>query len=165
MVLSDTAIKRPVFAIVMSLVLMVFGFFSYDRMTVREYPDIDAPIVSVNTTWRGANAGIVETQITQVLEDELAGIGGVKRITSTSREGSSSISVEFNLTRDIDAAANDVRDRVSRAINRLPDEADTPRVAKTEADARPMMWMVLSSDRLSALQLTDYAERDRKSVV
>lgn len=168
MVLSDTAIKRPVFAIVMSLVLMVFGFFSYDRMTVREYPDIDAPIVSVNTTWRGANAGIVETQITQVLEDELAGIGGVKRITSTSREGSSSISVEFNLTRDIDAAANDVRDRVSRAINRLPDEADTPRVAKTEADARPMMWMVLSSDRLSALQLTDYAERqllDRFAVV
>lgn len=168
MVLSDTAIKRPVFAIVLSLVLMVFGFFSYDRMTVREYPDIDAPIVSVNTTWRGANAGIVETQITQVLEDELAGIGGVKRITSTSREGSSSISVEFNLTRDIDAAANDVRDRVSRAINRLPDEADTPRVAKTEADARPMMWLVLSSDRLNALQLTDYAERqllDRFAVV
>ncbi|WP_416898681.1 MAG: efflux RND transporter permease subunit [Minwuia sp.] len=168
MVLSDTAIKRPVFAVVMSLVLMIFGFFSYDRMTVREYPDIDPPIVSVNTTWRGASAGIVETQITQVLEDELAGIGGVKRITSTSREGSSSISVEFNLTRDIDAAANDVRDRVSRAINRLPSEAETPTVAKTESDARPMMWMVLSSDRLNALQLSDYAERqivDRFGVV
>lgn len=80
MVLSDTAIKRPVFAVVMSVVLMIFGFFSYDKMTVREYPDIDPPIVSVSTTWRGANAGIVETQITQVLEDELAGIGGVKRI-------------------------------------------------------------------------------------
>jgi multidrug efflux pump len=168
MVLSDTAIKRPVFAVVISLVLMIFGYFSYEQMTIREYPDIDAPIVSVNTTWRGANANIVETQITQVLEDELAGIGGVKRITSTSREGSSSISVEFNLTRDIDAAANDVRDRVSRAINRIPDEADQPRIAKTEADARPMMWMVLSSDRMDALELTDYAERqllDRFAVV
>jgi len=168
MVLSDTAIKRPVFAVVMSVVLMIFGFFSYDKMTVREYPDIDPPIVSVSTTWRGANAGIVETQITQVLEDELAGIGGVKRITSTSREGSSSISVEFNLSRDIDAAANDVRDRVSRAINRIPSDAETPTVAKTESDARPMMWLVLSSDRLNALQLTDYAERqilDRFAVV
>ena len=168
MVLSDTAIKRPVFAIVLSLVLMIFGLFSYDRMTVREYPDIDPPIVSVNTIWRGASASIVETQITQVLEDELAGIGGVKRITSTSREGSSSISVEFNLSRDIDAAANDVRDRVSRAINRLPEDAEQPTVAKTESDARPMMWMVLSSDRMDALELTDYAERqllDRFSVV
>ncbi|WP_417519274.1 efflux RND transporter permease subunit [Minwuia sp.] len=168
MVLSDTAIKRPVFAIVMSLVLVLLGYFSYDQMTVREYPDIDPPIVSVNTTWRGANAAIVETQITQVLEDELAGIGGVKRITSTSREGSSSISVEFNLTRDIDAAANDVRDRVSRAINRIPSDADQPRVAKTESDARPMIWLVLSSDRLNSLELTDYAERqilDRFSVV
>lgn len=168
MVLSDTAIKRPVFAVVLSVVLMIFGFFSYDQMTVREYPDIDAPIVSVNTTWRGANASIVETQITQVLEDEIAGIGGVKRITSTSREGSSSISVEFNLQRDIDAAANDVRDRVSRAINRIPESADQPRIAKTESDARPMIWMVASSDRMNALELTDYAERqwkDRFAVV
>lgn len=162
MVLSDTAIKRPVFAVVMAIVLMIFGFFSYDQMTVREYPDIDAPIVSVNTVWRGANANIVETQITQILEDEIAGIGGVKRITSTSREGSSSIQVEFNLSRDIDSAANDVRDRVSRAINRLPTTADQPRIAKTEADARPMIWMVATSDRMDALQLTDYAERQLK---
>ncbi|ANK80601.1 MAG: multidrug transporter AcrB [Rhizobiales bacterium NRL2] len=168
MVLSDTAIKRPVFAIVISLVLMIFGAFSYEKMSVREYPDIDPPIVSVNTIWRGASANIVESQITQVLEDELAGIGGVKRIASTSREGSSSISVEFNLSRDIDAAANDVRDRVSRALNRLPVDAEQPTVAKSESDARAMMWMVLSSDRMNAMELTDYAERqliDRFSVV
>ena len=168
MVLSDVAIKRPVFATVLSLVLMIFGIFAYQGMTIREYPDIDPPIVSINTIWRGASPEIIESQITQVLEDEVAGIGGVKRISSTSQEGSSSISVEFNLNRDIDAAANDVRDRVSRAINRLPDEADPPRVAKTEADARAMMWLVLTSDRLNALELTDYAERqimDRFSVV
>lgn len=168
MVLSDVAIKRPVFATVISLVLMIFGIFAYQSMTIREYPDIDPPIVSINTIWRGASPEIIESQITQVLEDEVAGIGGVKKISSTSQEGSSSISVEFNLSRDIDAAANDVRDRVSRAINRLPDEADPPRVAKTEADARAMMWLVLTSDRLNALELTDYAERqimDRFSVV
>lgn len=168
MMLPQTAIKRPVFATVLSLVLMIFGLFAYQGMTVREYPDIDPPIVSINTIWRGASAEIVESQVTQVLEDSVAGISGVKSINSTSREGSSSIAIEFNLTQNVDDVANDVRDRVSRAINGLPDDAERPRVQKTDSDARAMMWLVLSSDRMSQLDLTDYAERqllDRFSVV
>ncbi len=166
--LPEITVKRPVFATVISLILVIFGLFSYRQLPVREYPDTDAPVVSVSTTYRGAAAQIVESQVTQVIEDAVAGIGGVVRINSTSREGSSSVSIEFDLKRDIDDAANDVRDRVSRAIRSLPEEAERPRVAKTESDARPILWLGLNSDRMSAIELTDFAERvmvDRLSVV
>lgn len=168
MVLSDVSIKRPVFATVLSLVLIIFGLFALRTMSVREYPDIDPPVVSVNTIYRGASAEIIESKITQVIEDAVAGIEGIRAITSTSREESSSVSIEFNLTRNVDAAANDVRDKVSRVLARLPDEADPPTIAKTEADARPIVYIALFSDRLSLLELTDYADRylvDQMSIV
>jgi multidrug efflux pump len=168
MVLSDVSIKRPVLATVLSLVLLIFGLFAFRGLTVREYPDIDPPIVTVNTIYRGASPEIIENQITQIIEEAVAGIEGIKSIASSSREESSSVSIEFTLDRDVDSAANDVRDRVSRIIAKLPDEADPPTVAKTETDARPVLWMTLTSDRMDALDLTDYAERylvDRFSTV
>lgn len=159
MVLSDISIKRPVFATVMSLVLIIFGMFALRGMAVREYPDIDPPAVNVTTIYRGASAEIIESKITQVIEDAVAGIEGIRTITSASREESSSISIEFNLSRNVDAAANDVRDKVGRILSRLPDEADQPIIAKTEADARPIIYISLFSERLSLLELTDYADR------
>ncbi|HEX4896149.1 MAG TPA: efflux RND transporter permease subunit [Solimonas sp.] len=151
--------KRPVFATVINLLLVVFGLVALLSITVREYPDIDPPVVSVVTRYAGASAGVVETQITQIVEDQIAGIEGVRSISSSSRDGRSNITIEFNLGRDVDAAANDVRDRVSRVLNNLPDEADPPEVTKADADASPILWMVLSSDRMTPLELTDYADR------
>ena len=159
MILSDVSIRRPVLATVLSAVLLIFGLFAFDQLTVREYPDIDKPVVSVNTTYRGASSQIIETQVTQIIEEAIAGIEGIDTITSNSREESSSVSIEFKINRDIDGAANDVRDRVARAIGRLPEEAEIPRVAKTDSDARAIIWVAMTSDRLSQLELTDYAER------
>jgi len=168
MVLSDISIKRPVFATVISLILVIFGLFAFRSLSVREYPAIDPPVLSISTLYKGASNQIVESQITQLIEDQIAGIEGVRSITSASREGSSSISVEFRLDRDIDGAANDVRDKVARILSRLPDEADQPVIAKVEADARPIIWFSLISDKLSAMEMTDYADRylvDRLSTV
>jgi multidrug efflux pump len=168
MVLSDVSIKRPVFATVMSLVLIIFGLFALRGMAVREYPDIDPPAVSVTTIYRGASAEIIESKITQIIEDSVAGIEGIRSITSASREESSSISIEFNLSRDVDSAANDVRDKVSRVLTKLPVEADQPVIAKTEADARPIIYISMFSDRLNLLELTDYADRyllDQMSII
>ena len=168
MVLSDTSIRRPVLATVLSAGLLIFGLFAFDRLTVREYPDIDRPVISIGTTYRGASAPIIETQVTQVIEDAIAGITGIDAITSTSREGSSSVNIEFEPARDIEGAANDVRDRIARAVGRLPDEAERPRVAKSDSDARPMIWMAVTSENMGGLALTDYAERflvDRFSAV
>jgi len=159
MVLSDVSIKRPVFAAVMSTVLVIFGLFAYDKLPVREYPDTDSPVLSITTVYRGASAEVIEAQVTQIVEEAVSGIEGIKRVASTSRDESSSISVEFTLKRNIDAAANDVRDRIARSINRLPDEAETPRIAKRQTDARPIIWMRLTSDRHDALELSDYANR------
>ncbi|WP_052378706.1 efflux RND transporter permease subunit [Polycyclovorans algicola] len=157
--LSDQAVKRPIFATVLNLLLVVFGIFSVAQLSVREYPDIDIPVVSVETLYSGASAAIMETQVTQILENQLAGIEGVRRITSASQEGRSSINIEFELSRDIDAGANDVRDRVSRVLSELPEQADSPRIQKADADASPIVWFVLTSDRLSNLELSDYANR------
>jgi multidrug efflux pump len=159
MKLSELSIKRPVLAIVFSLVLVLFGLFSYQSLSVREYPNVDKPRVSINTTYRGASAEIIESQITQIIEDAVAGIAGVDRINSTSREESSSVNVEFNLNRDIESATNDVRARVSRVLSTLPEASDNPRISKTESDARPIMWLSMASDRMGPLELTDYAER------
>src|SRR5260221_6268523 len=159
MILSDVSIRRPVFASVISLVVVIFGLFAFQRLSVREYPNIDPPIVSVSTTYKGASANVIEAQITQILEDSISGIEGVRAITSSSRDGSSSISIEFWLTRDIESATNDIRDKVGRVISKLPTDADPPVIAKVEADARPILWASLSSDRLTGLELTDYAKR------
>jgi len=159
MVLSDISIRRPVLATVMSLMIVLIGLMSYSRMTVREYPNIDAPVVSVRTVYRGASAEIIESQVTKVLEDSLAGIEGIKTMKSASREEVSQITIEFNLERDVDNAANDVRDRVARVRGLLPDEVDDPVIAKIEADAQAMMWIAFSSSRHDALEITDYADR------
>ncbi len=168
MVLSDISIKRPVFATVMSLLLVVLGIASFVRLPVRELPAIDPPIVSVTTTYRGAAAPVVETQVTEIIEGAIAGIEGIKMISSTSRDERSQVTIEFRLGRDVDAAANDVRDRVARVLNRLPETADQPVVAKQDADARAILWVTLVSDRHSGLELTDIARTllvDRLSTV
>jgi len=131
MILSDISVRRPVFATVISMLLLIIGFMSFQKLPVRQYPDTDAPVVSIETSYRGASADIVETKITQVIEDRIAGIQGITKLTSSSRDERSSISVEFNLNRDVDAAANDIRDRVARVVDDLPDEADPPEIAKS----------------------------------
>ncbi|MGD2134125.1 MAG: efflux RND transporter permease subunit, partial [Maricaulaceae bacterium] len=168
MTLSGVAVRRPVLAAVASALIVVFGLISYNNLPLREIPDVDNPIVSVSTSYPGANAEVVENRVTQVIEDQLSGIDGVKLIRSTSSDGRSQINLEFNLERDLEAAANDVRDAVSRVTGRLPEEVTPPQVSKQDADAQPMMWYSLFSDSRSILELTDYAERyvvDRLSVL
>ena len=159
MKISDVCIGRPVFATVLSLVVMLVGIVSYTRLPVREYPKIDEPVVTVDTTYRGASAEIIESQVTKPLEDSLAGIEGIEVITSISRAENSQISLRFKLERPPDAAASDVRDRVSRVRNKLPAAVDEPQIAKVEADANPIIWLAFSSDKSSALEVTDYANR------
>jgi multidrug efflux pump len=168
MVLSDISIKRPVFATVLSLLIVVFGVAALMELPVREYPDIDPPIVSVSTDYTGAAAEVVDTQITQVIEGAISGIEGIRSIESSTEQGESRTSIEFNTSRDIDVAANDVRDAVARVANQLPDEADAPRVRKADSDARPMMWVTLLSDVWDSAELSDFADRvlvDRLSVL
>lgn len=159
MTLPELCIKRPVFATVLSLLIMLVGLISYDRLGVREYPNIDEPVVTVETTYSGASAEIMETQVTQPLEESLAGIEGIELISSISREESSQITVRFVVTRDLENAANDVRDRVGRARDLLPDEVDEPIISKVEADAQPVIYMAFSSTRHDPLEVTDYADR------
>jgi multidrug efflux pump len=159
MKLSDLSIKRPVLAVVMSLLLIVLGMMSFMRLTLRELPAIDPPIVSVRVDYPGASASVVETRITQTLEDALAGIEGINTIDSSSQNGASRISIEFYATRDIEAAANDVRNAVSRVADRMPDEADPPEISKVESDSDPILWLNLRSGSMDLLQLADYAQR------
>ena len=159
MILSDISIRRPVLATVMNLVVVLLGVIAYDRLTVREYPNIDVPVVTVETAYPGANAEIIESQITTPLEDSLSGIEGIDYISSISRAELSQISVRFNLDRDAGMAANDVRDRVGRVRGQLPDDADESIVSKVEADAQPIIWLAFSSDRHSSLDVTDFADR------
>ena len=168
MVLSDTSIKRPVFASVISLMLVVLGIAALMRLPIREYPAIDPPIVSVTTIYRGASNEVVESRVTELIEGAVSGIEGVKQITSQSREERSSVVIEFRLGRDIDAASADVRDRVSRVLGRLPTGVETPVIAKVDSDSRPIVWFTLSSERLNQIELSDYATRylrDRLSIV
>ena len=159
MKLPEICIRRPVFATVMSLVVMLLGVVSYSRLPVREYPKIDEPVVTVETTYKGASAEIIESQITKPLEDSLAGIEGVDVLSSISRAENSQISVRFKLERNPDSAASDVRDRVSRVRNKLPQGIDEPVIAKVEADANPIIWLAFNSDRHSPLDVTDFASR------
>ncbi len=159
MKISELCIRRPVFATVLSLAIVLIGLVSYERLTVREYPEIDPPVVNVETTYRGASPEIVETQVTQILEEQLSGIEGVDFLTSTSRQERSQITVTFELTREPSNAAADVRDRVSRARDQLPDDVDEPVIQKVEADAQPIIYLAFSSDRHSPMEITDYADR------
>ncbi|MCB1628269.1 MAG: efflux RND transporter permease subunit [Xanthomonadales bacterium] len=168
MFLSDVSVRRPVLAVVLSLLLVVLGVMSFLRLPLREVPNIDPPIVSVNVNYNGASAAVVETRITQVLEDAVQGIAGIDTIESRSRNGRADVTITFALSRDIEAAANDVRDAVSRVVENLPQEADPPDVAKVEGDADVILWLNLTSDRMDTLSLTDYAERfvvDRLSTI
>ena len=168
MFLSDVSIRRPVLATVFSLLLIVFGIISFERLPVREYPDIDPPVVSVEARYPGAAAAVVETRVTQIVEDAISGIEGIRSIDSESRDGISEVTVEFFLDRDLEAAVNDIRDRVSRILDNLPDEADPPEIFKVDSNSSVIMWLNLVSDRVDGLELTDYAERylvDRFSVL
>lgn len=152
-------VRRPVFSTVLSLLVLLIGAVSYTRLTVREYPNIDEPVVSVRTDYSGASAEIIETQVTQILENSIAGIEGIEIISSTSRQERSFISVRFRPDVDPDVAASDVRDRVSRVRGRMPTEIDEPIIAKVEADAQPILFLSLISKRHSPLELTDFADR------
>ncbi|MFD1627043.1 efflux RND transporter permease subunit [Azospirillum griseum] len=159
MVLSDISVRRPVLATVMSLALMLIGIVSYQRLSVREYPKIDEPVVTVETTYKGASAQIIESQVTQTLEDSLAGIEGIDVMSSISRAEKSQITLRFRLDRNVDVAASDVRDRVGRVRAALPSEIDEPVIAKVEADAQPILYLAFSSDRHTPLDVTDFADR------
>lgn len=159
MLISDLSVKRPVFATVVSILIVAFGVLAFRDLPLREYPETSPPIVSVSTSYIGASAKVVESKITQIIEDQISGVEGVESISSSSRDGSSRISVEFSLDRDIDQAANDVRDRVARVLNRLPEDVDPPRIAKADSDARPIQWFSLRSPNMDSMALTDYAER------
>jgi multidrug efflux pump len=165
MQLSETSIRRPVFATVLSLLILLIGYVSFTRLSVREYPKIDEPVVTVETKYIGASSEVVESQVTKVLEDSLAGIEGVDVITSISRQEQSQITVKFVLSRDADSAAADVRDKVSRVRQRLPQGIDEPVIAKVEADAFPVIWLAFSSETMNALQLSDAANRIAKPMM
>ncbi len=168
MLLSDLSIKRPVFASVLALLLVAFGVIAFQRLPLREFPDIDPPVVSVETTYRGAAANVVETRITEPIEERIAGVEGIHFIESTSENGRSKITITFRSGRDIDAATNDIRDRVSAVLDDLPEEADPPEVQKVDSNDDVVLWLNLVSDRLTIPELSDYARRylvDRFSVL
>ena len=160
MQLSDLSVRRPVFAGVVALLLSIAGLIAFLNLPVREYPDTDPPVVSIQTTYTGAAANVVESRVTEVLEEQLAGIEGIRSIVSRSRDGASDITVEFNPSRDIDSAANDVRDRVSAAAEDLPEEILPPEIRKADADARPVMFLVVAKPDWSRLQISDYVDRN-----
>lgn len=159
MKLSDISIRRPVFASMMGVALVLFGAIGYSQLSLREYPDVDPPVISVSTVLRGANPRVVESAVTDILEEELSTIQGLRTLTSTSAEQVSNISLEFTLDRDIDVAAQDVRDKVSRVRGRLPEEIEEPVIAKQDADAQPFLFLTLSGENYSLLQLSDAADR------
>ena len=159
MLLSDTSIKRPVFASVLALILVIFGLVSFERLPLREYPDIDAPIVSIDTRYPGASASVVETRITQIIEDRIAGVEGIRYIDSNSSDGRSRISVEFGIDQDIDVAANDIRDRISGVMDNLPEDTDPPEVEKADSNDDVIIWLNLASETMTTPELSDYAQR------
>ena len=167
--ISELSIKRPVLAIVISLFLILIGLASYDKLTIREYPDIDNPVVSVTTVYRGASSEIIERDVTQVIEESISGISDIREISSGSKNETSTIRVEFNLGRDMDDATNDVRDKVSRVASKLPENSNQPTVSKSDSDARQaVMWIGFTSNQLDSIELNDYLERnviDRLSII
>ena len=157
--ISDITIKRPVLASMLMAAIVIFGVVGLDRLPVRELPDVDPPVVTVTTVYPGANASVVEVEITEKLEEELNSVEGIKSLRSESREQVSTITVEFNLSVNVDVAAQEVRDRVARVRGRLPRDAEEPIVIKQDSNAQPMLWVALYSDRYSTRELTDIALR------
>ncbi len=158
MSLSSVSIQRPVLATVMSIVIVLFGVIGMSYLGIREYPSVDPPIITVTTNYVGANADIIESQITEPVEEAVNGIAGIRSITSVSRDGRSTVTVEFNLENDLETAANDVRDKVSQVVRRLPPDADPPVVSKADADSDPIIFLNIQSDQRSLLELTEIAE-------
>jgi multidrug efflux pump len=165
MSLSSISIRRPVLASVMSIVIVLFGIIGYTYLGIREYPSVDPPIITVSTSYTGANADVIESQITEPLEESINGIAGIRTLTSVSRDGRSTIRVEFNIEINLEDAANDVRDRVSRATDTLPPDADPPIVSKADADAIPIVFLNIKSDQRNLLELSDIAQRTFKERV
>ena len=159
MLISDVSVRRPVFAAVISLILIIVGVMSVQSMTIREYPAIERPIVSISTSYRGAASDIVERRVTQILEDQLAGTSGITKMSSTSYDERSTINLEFSADVNVDNAANDVRDRVAGVLRMLPDEADPPQVSKQDSNSETTMWISVMSDTRSLMEVSDYAER------
>jgi multidrug efflux pump len=159
MTLSEIAVRRPVMAAVGAILLCVVGVAAFFALPVRELPSVDPPTVSISTTYIGASAEVVEERITEVIERQVSGLQGIDRVSSSSRDGRSQINVQFKLNRDIESAANDVRDAVSRVTAQLPDEADPPQIAKAEADSQPIVFVQMSSTTMTPLQMADYADR------
>lgn len=162
MTLPELCIRRPVFATVLSLGVLLLGLISYQRLSVREYPKIDEPVVSVNTTYKGASPDVIESQITKPLEDSLSGIEGVDVITSTSRSETSAINVRFKIVVNPDIAAAEVRDKVARVRGRLPADVDEPVISKVEADSTPILYAAMFSTQHTQLEITDYVNRSIK---
>ncbi|MGQ0561737.1 MAG: efflux RND transporter permease subunit, partial [Gemmatimonadota bacterium] len=162
MQLAETFIRRPVLSSMVSLGLVLVGLIGYTRLAVREFPDADPPVVSVSVMLPGASPQVVESAVTDVLEEELSSVEGLRTMTSSSQEQISTITLEFTLDRDIEAAAQDVRDKVSRVRGRLPEDVEEPVVAKEDADAFPIMFLALSSQSYSLMELSDIADRQIK---
>ncbi|RVT40253.1 efflux RND transporter permease subunit [Sphingobium algorifonticola] len=160
MVLSDISVRRPVFAAVLAVLLCIVGLVGYFSLSIREYPDTDPPVVSVQTAYTGAAASVIETRITQVIEDAVAGVQGIQTITSDSRDGQSNINIEFDPTRDIDSAANDVRDRVGSVTEDLPEDVLAPEIRKVDADARPIIVFLFSRPGWTQVQISDFVDRN-----
>ncbi len=158
--LSDLSIKRPVLATVMSLVIVFAGVIAYQNLPVREYPDIDPPVVTVTTVYPGASARVIETEITDLMEEELSGVEGIRSMTSNSRDQVSSITIEFVLERSIDIAAQDVRDKISRVRSRLPENAEEPVIAKADSDAQPVIWVRVQSDTRDLIELSEFTDKE-----
>jgi multidrug efflux pump len=168
MVLSDLSIRRPILAMVVNILIVVAGILCFTILPLREYPDIDPPIISIETAYLGASAEVVESRITQILEESISGISGIRTIDSKSEDGVSTIQIEFELNRNIDDAAGDVRDRISRVSDQLPDDVDTPKISKADAGTDQIVWIAVQSDQRNALELTDIVDRymrDRLSII
>ncbi|MBP9222137.1 MAG: efflux RND transporter permease subunit, partial [Chitinophagales bacterium] len=155
--ISSISINRPVLASVISILILLFGIIGYSFLGVREYPSVDPPIITVTTNYIGANADVVESQITEVMEESINGIAGIRSLSSTSSDGRSTITVEFELDVDLEAAANDVRDRVSQSVRNLPPDCDPPVVAKSSADSNPIVSMTIQSNEKTLLELSEIA--------
>ena len=156
--ISELSIRRPVMATVLTLIILLFGLIGYTSLGVREYPSVDNPIISVSCSYPGANADVIENQITEPLEQNINGIPGIRSLSSVSKQGSSRITVEFELSVDLETAANDVRDKVSRAQRYLPRDCDPPTVSKADADASPILMVTIQSDKRSLLELSEIAD-------
>jgi multidrug efflux pump len=159
MMISELSVRRPVFATVMALLLFILGVGAVTRLSLREFPDVDRPVVNIETRYRGASSDVVESRISQIIENEISGIEGVERLNSSSRDERSQINVEFTLERDLDSAANDVRERLSRVAGRLPLEADPPQITKVDGGADPILWINVASTQRNMLEITDFMER------